>query len=80
MKLKSGNWYLFKESNGTQHKGQYIGNQTGFECCVCGKGHKAKTFNIWYNGDNYETWGFGNEHLLEMIEDLGKSETIIIDE
>ena len=80
IRLVAGNWYKFRETDGAEHIGQYIGNQTGFECCVCGKGHKAKTFNIFYDADGgYETWGYGAEHMPEIIEDLGNQETVIVD-
>jgi hypothetical protein len=57
----------------------YIGRQKGFECCVCGKGCNAYTFNIIhansvddvenaYANDDYETWGFGAEHLAGNVE------------
>lgn len=60
--------------NGEAMYAQYMGRQKGFECCVCGKGCNAYTFNILHgntaeeaimnyeNGD-YETWGFGEDHL-----------------
>ena len=78
IKLKVGNWYSFKH-DGVEHKGQYIGRQGEFECCVCGKGCKARTFNVYYDSFGYETWGFGNEHMPEIIEDLGSRENVIID-
>lgn len=57
----------------------YIGRQKGFECCVCGKGCNAYTFNIIhadslkdaeiaYACDDYETWGFGSDHLARNVE------------
>lgn len=57
----------------------YIGRQKGFECCVCGKGCNAYTFNIIhannvddvenaYAHDDYETWGFGSDHLAGNVE------------
>lgn len=73
-------WYTIKEADGREHKAQFIGRQSGFECCVCGKGCNAYTFNIWYDKDGgYETWGYGADHLPELIEDLGKSEEPILD-
>lgn len=76
--MKVGNWYKFREADGCEHIGQYIGRQQEFECCVCGKGHKAYTFNIWYNKDGgYETWGYGKEHLPEIVDDLGKGDVIL---
>lgn len=80
MRMKIGNWYKFRDPNLGVHIGQYMGKQEGFECCVCGKGHNAYTFNIWYAaGDfNYETWGYGKEHL-DVIEDLGPSDDVILD-
>lgn len=80
-KLIVGNWYKFADTNGGGgvHVGQYTGNDQGFECCVCGKGCKAHTFNIWYNENGWETWGFGNNHLPKIIENLGERENVIID-
>lgn len=78
VKLIENHWYMFQE-NGVTHRGQYTGRDQGFECCVCGKGCKAKTFNIWYNADGWETWGYGNNHLPTIIEDLGEPENVIID-
>ena len=57
---------------------EYMGRQNGFECCVCGKGCNAYTFNILhgdnyedaiknYQRDDYETWGFGADHLEENV-------------
>lgn len=78
-KLMNGNWYKFKH-DGTEHVGQYIGRQCGFECCVCGNGCRAHTFNIWYDPrGGYETWGFGNDHMPEIIEDLGSRDDVVID-
>lgn len=76
-KLTIGNWYKFNDQ-GESHIGQYMGNDQGFECCVCGKGCKARTFNVWY-GEDYETWGYGADHMPTIIEDLGISEAPIID-
>lgn len=77
MKLTKGNWYKLKE-NGKTFVGQYLG-RTDFECCVCGKGNHAHTFNIWY-GSDYESWGYGKCHLPEMLEDLGQHDEPIIGE
>ena len=71
MKLTLNNWYRFKESGGNEYTAQYTGRDQGFECCVCGKGCKAHTFNIWHSEFDYETWGFGRDHLPVIIEDLG---------
>lgn len=79
MKLIEGHWYRFSDRGGT-HIGYYVGRQHGFECCVCGKGQKAYTFNIWHSFSDYETWGYGREHLPTIIEDLGERSGIIIDE
>ena len=48
--------------------GEYIGTEGGFECCVCGKGCKAHCFNIYHDseGYDYETWGYGNNHLPKI--------------
>lgn len=77
--LKINHWYRFKDSEGI-HVGNYMGREEGFECCVCNKGCKAHCFNIWYDKDGgYETWGFGNDHLPEVLEDLGETEEVILD-
>lgn len=58
---------------------EYMGRQKGFECCVCGKGCNAYTFNILhgetydeaienYYNDDYETWGFGLDHLEDNVQ------------
>ena len=78
-KMKAGNWYRFND-RGSVYIGQYMGREEGFECCVCNKGCIAHCFNIWYNNDDYETWGFGNNHLPQIIEDLGDLEEVIVGE
>ena len=62
MKLIQNHWYKFND-NGEIHIGYFLGRQPGFECCVCGKGTNAYTFNIWNSDIDYETWGYGKEHL-----------------
>lgn len=58
---------------------EYMGRQSGFECCVCGKGCNAFTFNILhgnsydeaqaaYSHDDYETWGYGANHIEEAVQ------------
>lgn len=79
MKMKAGNWYKIND-RGDVVVGQYMGRQDGSECCVCEKGCKAHTFNIWYCKEDYETWGFGNDHMPEIIEDLGQSDEVIVGE
>lgn len=74
--MKEGNWYRMND-RGYEFVGQYIGRQKGFECIVCGKGRNAYTFNIWHSEWDYETWGFGKEHMPKVVEDLGESETPI---
>jgi len=54
--------------NGVVHNAEYMGRQKGFECCVCHQGRNCFTFNIFnneeeYKNGQYETWGFGREHL-----------------
>ena len=81
MKLKEGHWYKFND-RGDIHIGYYLGTDADFPCCVCDKGHKAHTFNIWYktpNCSNYETWGFGKEHMPEILEDLGEVDGLVYD-
>ena len=77
-KLVEGMWYRFND-RGEQHIGQYTGNSQGFECCVCGKGCKAHTFNIWHDDNDYETWGFGTNHMPKIIEELGTDDDVIVD-
>ena len=66
------------EINGEMVYAEYMGRQAGFECCVCGKGCNAFTFNILhgktyddavnnYNRGDYETWGFGRNHIDEYV-------------
>ena len=78
-KLIAGHWYKFND-RGEIHIGQYVGRQQGFECVVCGKGGSAYTFNLWYseNGD-YETWGYGKEHMPEILEEVGGVDDIVLD-
>lgn len=71
IRLVGNHWYRFRDRDGGVYIGQYTGTDQGFECCVCGKGCKAHTFNIWYSATDYETWGFGRNHLPEILEDLG---------
>ena len=81
IRLVAGNWYRFQEQDGTQHVGQYYGREEGFECCVCGKGHNAYAFNIWYDENGgYETWAYGREHLPAILEKVGTAEDIVIDQ
>ena len=79
IKLIGNHWYRFND-RGNKVIGQYTGRDQGFECCVCDKGCKAHTFNIWYNENGYETWGFGTNHLPQILEDLGEQEEVIIGE
>lgn len=78
MKLEINHWYRFMEPDDNVYVGQYVGRQKGFECCVCGKGSNAYTFNIWNSETDYETWGYGKEHLPKILEDLGNYEGIIV--
>jgi hypothetical protein len=79
IKLVTGHWYKFND-RGEVHIGQYVGRQSGFECIVCEKGCNAFTFNIWYNTDgDYETWGYGREHMPEILEEVGGINDIILD-
>lgn len=54
---------------------EYMGRQKGFECCVCGKGCNAFTFNVFHadtiediNDQDYETWGYGPSHINEAVQ------------
>jgi hypothetical protein len=58
------------EVDGKKYLAEYMGRQKDFECIVCGKGEICFTFNIlhgtideYYNNANYETWGYGRNHL-----------------
>lgn len=77
--LKIGHFYKFND-RGHVAIGQYTGTEGGFECIVCRKGNKAKCFNLWYDQNGYETWSYGNEHMPEILEDLGEPEGVIINE
>ena len=77
--LKIRHWYRFNDG-GTEYIGQYTGRENGFECSVCGKGCKAHTFNVWYDKEAYETWGYGPDHMPKIIEDLGEHDEVIIGE
>ena len=81
IRLKVGNWYKFND-RGREYIGAYTGTDNEFECCVCGKGHKAKCFNVYYDKqeDRYETWGYGASHMPEILEDLGDGDEIIVGE
>lgn len=68
--------------DGTEYFAEYTGRQKGFECCVCGKGCNAFTFNIYHadtleelpfaiNAMDYETWGYGADHLEQAVELIG---------
>lgn len=79
MRLEVDHIYLIRLSDGDIVKAQYVGRQRGFECVVCGKGSNAYTFNIWYqNGKyaDYETWGFGANHMPEILRELDPEDYI----
>lgn len=67
--LQLGEVYLIKV-DGIEYKAIYEGRQEDFECMICGKGHNARTFNIWHNEDSYETFSFGDNHMPEIIKVL----------
>ena len=77
--MQKEHWYKLND-RGQIFIGQYIGRQKGYVCCVCDKGCNAHMFNVFYNEDEYESWGFGNDHMPEIIDDLGTSDEIIIGE
>ena len=69
----------------TDFIGIYIGREEGFNCMICGKGCNAFCFNIYQGSlkdptkaqveaqiDNvgYETYGFGKEHLPEIMKEI----------
>ena len=72
-------WYRFND-RGNVHIGKYIGRQKGFDCIVCHKRTNAYAFNVWSSHKDYETWGFGKEHLPEIIDDLGETSYTILDD
>ena len=79
IRLIIGHWYKF-DDRGEIHIGQYIGRQEGFECVVCGKGSNAYTFNIWHSKDgDYETWGYGKEHMPKILEAVGGIHDLFLD-
>lgn len=72
MKLIQNHWYKFNDQ-GEIHIGYFLGRQSGFECCVCGKGGNAYTFNIWNSNVDYETWDMEKNtyhRLLKISENL----------
>lgn len=71
-KLKTDYIYRVKLNGGEILKLQYVGRQRGFYCCVCEKGNNVHTFNSWYSIDGYETYGFGQEHMPEILEEIGE--------
>ena len=79
-RMKAGHWYRMND-RGEKFIGQYVGTEQGFPCCVCDKGCRAKVFNVWYDKEGgYESWGFGPNHMPELLEDLGDTEEIILNE
>lgn len=84
VRLITDHFYRFND-RGEEHIGQYTGDDNEFECCVCGKGHKAKCFNVWHYIGNmdgmydYETWGYGASHMPTIMEDLGTDFYVDID-
>jgi hypothetical protein len=76
IKLQIGHYYRFIDAEGTKAVGEYIGTEGDFSCCICGKGHKAHCFNIYHKEEEWETWGYGKEHLPNIIEDLGTEQII----
>lgn len=65
--------------DGKEHLAEYMGRQKGFECSVCGQGGNCFTFNIFdsveqYENMQYETWGFGRDHLnhVELVGRVGE--------
>lgn len=88
IKLVEGHWYKIND-RGEIHKAQYAGRQEGFECIVCRAnnltsnfefGKTCRTFNLWHNDWDFETWGFGANHFPEVLEDMGEPDEPIVDE
>ena len=67
-RLIIGNKYLI-DDRGDVVEAEYMGREGGFECCVCGKGCKAHCFNVYHsdNAGDYETWGFGDNHMPKIL-------------
>lgn len=79
-RLKQNHWYSFND-RGQTYIGQYTGKEDGFECCVCGKGCRASTFNVYYSKDGYETWGYGPNHMpTNIVEVADNTSDVIIGE
>lgn len=76
MRLKKYNYYLIQDAYCKEPVlSQYMGQERGFECCVCCKGNNAHCFNIFNNLDEYDnctyqTWPYGREHMPKIIKEL----------
>jgi hypothetical protein len=79
IKLTAGKWYKIND-RGETHTAQYIGRASNSTCIVCEKGCKAHTFNVFYSNVGYESWGYGNDHLPQIIEELEAGDEVIVDE
>lgn len=72
-------YITYKDGQTSKEFVEYMGRQEGFECSICQKGNNAYTFNILhgktkedavenYKIGDYETIGFGAEHLNHIKE------------
>jgi len=69
-KLEIGKRYKIND-RGDVVIAEYVGREGGFECCVCGKGCKAHCFNVFHGNDyEWETWGFGDNHMPQIIAEV----------
>lgn len=71
-KFEENKIYEIEDYFGDRVVAIYIGKVEGFSCCVCGKGNNAYCFNVASTIEElelgqYETWGFGKEHLPSVI-------------
>lgn len=80
MRLKKYGYYLIQDCfDNKEHYAQYMGQERGFECCVCCKGNNAYCFNVFNNLEEYEncmyeTWPYGREHMPRIIKELTREE------
>ena len=80
MRLKKYGYYLIQDAYCKEPVyAQYMGQEKGFECCVCCKGNNAHCFNVFsnlgeYDNCSYETWGYGREHMPKILKELTREE------
>lgn len=80
MRLRKNGYYLIQDCfSDKKYLSQYLGQERGWECCVCNKGCNAHCFNIFDNLEKYddciyETWSYGREHMPTIIKELTREE------